>query len=136
MPISFTLEAGNSLVHSRATGIVSFEDALAHIKEKGTISAMGHPELFDARDVTLDFSMEELRSIAEEVRQAMAGIDPAPIAFVTNSGFVKGLAESYASLTVEQNPHFVVFCDLEEARTWLLKRHSHSKGPAVGLNHE
>ena len=78
-------------------------------------------ELFEARDVTLDLSFQELKSIAQEVRKAMAHVTPAPIALVTNSALVKVLAESYAALTLNQNPHFKVITDLEEARQWLLK---------------
>jgi hypothetical protein len=43
---------------------------------------------------------------------------------VTDSSFIRGLAQTYAAMTADENSEFDVFHDFEEARSWAF---SHEK---------
>lgn len=119
MPITFKVD--QKVVFTTARGILSYTKVLDHILAKREAEVVTLPELFDARDVTLDLSADELKSIASEVATALDGKAPGKIAVVTNSAFLFGLARSYGEITKDTNPDFDVFYDFEEARSWLLK---------------
>jgi hypothetical protein len=119
MPIVLERDDAAGIVYSTAKGIVNLVDVEVHLRAKFDAQVLTWPEVFDARDVTLDLSMRDLNLIAEHVRQAMADKQPAPIAVVTNSGFVQGLAKAYGLLIADQNPAFAVFPTLDEARQWI-----------------
>jgi len=119
MPITFVVESDTRHVRTTATGTVTYDDALAHLAAKQASGVVAWPEIFDARDVLLDFTTEDLVRLADKVREAFSNEKPGPIAFVTNSAFVKGLAESYAALTAEHNPHFKIFTNLGEGLAWI-----------------
>jgi hypothetical protein len=51
----------------------------------------------------------------------MSSTTPGPVAVVTNSNFIRGLARAYASLTINDNPSFEIFDDVEEARSWITR---------------
>lgn len=119
MPIVLERDDIAGIVYSTAQGIVNLVDVEVHLRAKFDAQVMTWPEVFDARDVTLDLSMRDLHQIADHVRQAMVGKEPAPVAVVTNSGFVQGLAKAYGSLTADQYPAFGVFGTLDEARQWI-----------------
>lgn len=120
MPITFTVE--QEVIFTTARGILSFADVLDHISAKKEVFTF--PEFFDARDVTLDLSADDLKAIAVEVSKTLNGRSPGKTAVVTNSAFLFGLARSYAVLTKETNPDFDVFYEYDEARSWLFNRPS------------
>lgn len=117
MPITFTIE--QEVIFTEARGILSYADVLDHISAKETKEVFTLPELFDARDVTLDLSVEDLKAIAAAVAKSLNGRSPGRTAVVMNSAFLFGLARSYADLTKVMNPDFEVFYDFDEARAWI-----------------
>lgn len=66
MPITFQIDTARCLVVTKATGIVGAHDLLQLIEEKDAADAATFALLFDARDVQLDLSTEELGRIAAE----------------------------------------------------------------------
>lgn len=119
MPITFNIE--RNVIFTTATGILSYADVLDHIEAKRHGDVIASSELFDARRITLDISVDDLKSIASEVAKALDGKAPGRIAMVLNSAFFLGLARTYAGLSKVVNPAFEVFYDFDEARTWLMK---------------
>jgi len=121
MPISFSIDPAAGTLYSVATGIVSYDDVVNHLDAKAKSKALSYAELFDAREVTLNLSISDLQRIAQRVRTMMGRQTPARVAVVTRNNFVRGLARTYAALTVQEHSAFDVFSDLEEARAWVLE---------------
>jgi hypothetical protein len=117
MRISYLIQ--EQTVSTTARGILSIIDVIEHVREKKRAGIELQPELFDARDVTLDLSASDLKTIAAEVARAIDGKQPGPVAVVTNSAFLFGLAKAYAELTRTINPNVAVFYDYEKALCWL-----------------
>ena len=118
MPVTFTIDYEAKTIVAVGTGILSCEDILNYLQEKEKSCVMGYAELFDVRGVTLDLSISDLHKIAAAARTAMGATKQGRIGVVTNSSFIRGLARTYAALTVSENPEFDVFHDFEEARVW------------------
>ena len=121
MPLTFTVEDSQKLVVTTASGILSREEILQHLQAKGRNGLLATPELFDARDVTLDLSVADLQIIADQVRSVMAGIQPGRTALVTTNNFISGIAGTYKALTAQDNSQLEVFQHVEEARKWLVQ---------------
>jgi hypothetical protein len=118
MPVSFTIDHEAKTVLATAKGILSCDEVLDYLQKKQEEKVLGYAELFDVRSVTLDLSISDLHKIAAEARAVTGDIKPGRVGVVTNSSFIRGLAQTYAALTVKENPEFDVFHDLEEARAW------------------
>jgi hypothetical protein len=118
MAVTFKIDHDAKRIVAVASGILSCEEILDYLKEKQTAQALGFAELFDVRGVTLDLSISELHKIASAVRAAMGETRQGRVAVVTNSSFIRGLAQTYAAMTSIENPEFDVFHDLEQARGW------------------
>jgi hypothetical protein len=119
MAITFHTEAAGHVIRTRAKGIVTCADILSHLKAKTDKGLLTYGEVFDARDVILDLSHDDLHQIAHAVQKATGTRKPGPIAVVTNSAFIHGLATAYAAMTTKQNPAFEVFADRAPADKWL-----------------
>ena len=121
-PIVFTIAHSVEAIFTTAVGIVELADLLAHVQAKAIAGVLSYAELFDARKIVLDLSIPELFIIASEMRKAMAGKPPARIAVVVSSGFLHGLARSYAQIAIADGQTVEVFKNYEEAHAWLLGR--------------
>ena len=119
-PIVFTIAHSAKAIFTTATGIVELADILAHIQAKAIAGVLSYAELFDARKIVLDLSIPELFVIASEMRNAIAGKPPPRIAVVVSSGFLHGLARSYAQIAISDGQTVEVFKNYEEAHAWLL----------------
>src|SRR4051812_48015970 len=113
MPVAYRIDAHSGVVLTTATGIVTFQQLAQHIAAKSEEGYAAKAELFDARDITLDLSVLELKELAERAKAVLDPQAPGQIAVVTNSGFVYGLARTYAELSRADNPHFEVFSDVQ-----------------------
>jgi hypothetical protein len=118
MAVTFTIDYEAKTIAAVAAGILSCDEVLDYLKEKQRAGVMGYAELFDVRGVTLDLSISDLHQIAAAARAAMGTARQERTAVVTNSSFIRGLAQTYAAMTANENPEFDVFHDLEEARSW------------------
>lgn len=121
MPTTFAVDHEQNAIFTTATGILSFEEIVQHLQAKEESHVLDYAELFDARDVSLDFSVAELRRIADEVRRMMGTVVPGKVAVVTNNNFIYGLARTYQAITTSHNSRLEVFKDFEAAREWLLE---------------
>ena len=120
MPIILQLDEVSGCVCSTAHGIVGVDEIDAHLRAKAAANVLSEPEIFDARDVTLDLSVHDLQHIAAMMRETMGSQKPGPIAIVTNSAFIESLARAYAAITVKQNPAFRIFKTLADAKAWAI----------------
>src|SRR5688572_13229243 len=109
MAITFTVDPSKRAIFAAATGIVSRQDVLDHLQSKVGLRVTAFHELFDARNVTLDLSSNDLVVIAKAVREALGDEAPGRNAIVTDNAFIYGLAKTYADLTGREASDFQVF---------------------------
>ena len=76
MPVTFRYDERSGIVLTTAKGIVSFEDLMSHIEAKAHMDLSGAAELFDARDLTLDLSLAQMRRLAHETEIQLGGQMP------------------------------------------------------------
>jgi hypothetical protein len=127
MKIAVTLEDGihfitddsRNIIFTTARGIVTKQDVLKYIRAKIEKGFQRYAELFDARDIVLDLSANDLPAIADAMRDSVLDQVPPKIAVVTNSAFVYGMAKKYAEISQPDNPSFEVFGSVDDARRWL-----------------
>lgn len=125
MPVKFKIDDASGAVFAEARGIVSFAELIDYITAKEEQGLMGLPELFDARDTTLDLSISDLKQLASKTAEALGAKVAGRVAVVTNSAFIYGLAQAYAVLARQVQPTFAIFKDAREARIWLLDLATH-----------
>lgn len=121
MPVTFKYDETGGIVLTTGRGIVSFEDLMRHIEAKARMKISGVAELFDARDMTLDLSLAQMRQLAEETESRLGAKPPNKTAVVTNSAFIYGLARAYADISRQNKSQFEVFSDIQDAQSWILK---------------
>lgn len=119
MPITFQLDPQHSVLLIRATGIVTFEEIIGFLREKDQAGASHLPQLFDATDVQLDLSIQDLHRIAGEARRFLHSTKMGRIAVVTNGFYFQAIATAYAAITRQENPEFRIFKNLTLAMNWL-----------------
>jgi len=122
MPISIQFDESAGCVYSTAQGIVAVGDIEAHLRAKAAAELLFKPEIFDARDVTLDLSVRDLQHIAEVLREVMDASKAGPTAVVTNSAYIECLARAYAEMTAKENPDFRVFNSIVTAKEWVAQQ--------------
>src|SRR5437879_264512 len=125
MPVKFKIDDASGSVFAEARGIVSFAELVDYITAKEEQGLMGLPELFDARDTTLDLSVSDLETLSSETAEALGTKVAGRVSVVTNSAFIYGLAQAYAVLARQVQPTFAIFKDAQEARIWLLGSGAH-----------
>lgn len=100
-------------------GVVTSDDLLAHIRARSEAGILGHPQLVDAREVQLELTTGDIRSIASLVGKLRSGSGMSRTAFVAQQDFAYGMARMYAALGVRDDPGFAVFRTMAEAEAWL-----------------
>ena len=100
-------------------GTISGRDFLNHVLAKAEAGVLSYAELFDARDIVLDFSGLELPRLAGEVRRIMGRQRPFKVAVVTNDRLISSLIRKYAETVGEDGRHFRIFRDVANARVWI-----------------
>src|SRR3954465_13544997 len=120
MPISYTIDPHARLVHTRVTGNLSLEDALAHIYNLKT-DPLFRPEFSELIDLSgftgTDMNVEAMKAFARGLQGEVfshhakrAVIAPADSAFA--------LSSQYRTMRSDTE-HFQVFHSMEEAAHWL-----------------
>jgi hypothetical protein len=121
MPLSFRFSPATKIIRTRATGIVNFDDIVHHLQAKEQQQVLSYAEIFDTRGAQFDLSICDISQVVDEVRRVMSSTTPGPLAVVTTSNFIRGLARAYASLTIHDHPAFEIFDNVEEAQSWIAR---------------
>lgn len=129
MPISFRLQEPSGIVYSTASGIVSCDEVMLHLDAMLAADVLARPEIFDARNVTLDLSVHDLQAIGDKIQSVMRGTPQAALALVTNNHFVRSLGETYGQLTRDHGRPFGIFPSIAAAEEWM-QNPVQSSGPA------
>lgn len=118
MAINFHIDKVNRRIYSKATGLVTFEDLLNHIKSEVEPEIASFSEIFDCTDATTDLTVEQVRALAEERRHIAQTRSAAPAAVVATNDLFFGMLRMFDMLTETIRP-MRVFRDVRSAEQWL-----------------
>lgn len=119
MPIDYTIDHEQRLVHATAHGVVVLRDILDYFDAVAIHDAAAYQKLFDAREMAPQLSDDDFMVVAARV-SAYAAFDPrgAVAAVATNFEAVSAL-QRYANFFGGEDRPVRLFDRIETARAWL-----------------
>ena len=119
MPIRLTIDRDRARVRTRAEGVVTFDEIVAHLDRKAELHGTGYAELFDARQARIDITPGQIRALVGRVDATRRGEPLGPTAFVVTNDASFGMARVYEILAEDRGMAVGVFRTLDEAERWL-----------------
>lgn len=125
MPIEYEVEAERGLVQSRASGVLSSEQMLAHVRALASDAAVPRPlyEIWDGTEVErLDAWGTNVRGFLNAAVTAKQKFGSARLAIIAPSQLVYGLGRMAQSLADFTPYRIGVFRRREDAVAWMDQR--------------
>jgi hypothetical protein len=118
MPISYLIDDEKKRLYSRATGLVTYDDLVEHMRAEFGRPAAAYPEIFDCTGATTDLTAADIRLLVKS-RETIADVQEAgPVAIVAPTDLFFGLFRIFDMMTEAIRP-ISVFRSLAEAEEWL-----------------
>lgn len=118
MPISYNIDHEKRRIYSRATGVITYDDLLAHMRADVGDDVSSYSELLDCTAATSSLTANEIRKLADERKAIALRHPPGPVALVATSDVFFGMLRIFDMLTDEVRP-IRVFRTLSQAEIWL-----------------
>jgi hypothetical protein len=122
MAITYAIDSGLGVVFTKATGVLTDDELVAHKQDllRDPAFKPGMVELSDVRGVErLEVTPEGIRRFVAQDKASADQLRGFKLAIVASKDVVYGMARMY-ELRTDGDPLLVnVFRDMEEARTWL-----------------
>jgi hypothetical protein len=122
MPITARVEQTSNRLHSRASGILTYEDVRYHLQETRGLVAPGYPDLFDARGVETDMTVAQIQSLASISGEMFKRGALGATAIVVTGHVLFGMTRMYERLNADYLSPVHVFLELPPAEAWLAKQ--------------
>jgi len=119
MPISYSLDPRSGWMLTRADGLVTFHEVIAHLDVEQRNRDLHRAELVDARGATTDLTANEVRRLVQRAAEMLRGVDIGPTAIVTTNDVVFGMARMYGMLAESVGVNAEAFRDMQSATSWL-----------------
>jgi hypothetical protein len=116
-------------VLTRAEGLLTFADLVAHVDAERRDRSPSYQELFDATGATTDLTAEQVQAMVLRAYQMFQKEPIGETAIVATEPVVFGLARMYAIQCEQLGPPVEVFRTVAEAEQWLDSRAS-ATGPS------
>jgi hypothetical protein len=118
MPVSYTIDHERKRIYARATGVVTFDELLAHMRAEAGTPAASYPEIFDCTDSTTNIDSADVRVLVGHRKRIAEVQEPAAAAIVATNDLFFGMFRVFDTLTDEVRP-IRVFRSVDEAGKWL-----------------
>jgi hypothetical protein len=122
MPIITDVDHERSQVRAVAVGLVTYDDVRAHLSLERHFRGLPYPEFIDARGTTISLTPDEVRRIAELLRELRRDSTLGPTAVLVSDDVAFGLIRMLEAL-VEDVCEVKPFRDEQDARAWLAARY-------------
>ncbi|MBC8198621.1 MAG: STAS/SEC14 domain-containing protein [Desulfobacteraceae bacterium] len=120
MPISIHYDPGQNVLHSKATGVISFKDIMAYYSKIERLDLKpGYSVLADYTEGSTDLKYNDIARMVEKRRSISLKSGMLKIAVVAKSDVVFGMARMYQAIIGEEHFEVNVFRDRGEALRWL-----------------
>ena len=118
MPLRYTIDHDQRLVHVQTEGVVRLAEILDYLDAVAVKEAMPYAKLFDTSGGNLILSDDDMMTLGARV-SAYAAMEPrGPVALVVASEETNVLARRFTNLGGAKRPA-KIFRSAAEARTWL-----------------
>jgi hypothetical protein len=118
MPISYFINEEKKWLYSRATGLVTFDDFVAHMRAEFGRPSASYPEIFDCTGATTDLTAADIRLLVKS-REHIANVQEAgPVAIVAPTDLFFGLFRIFDLMTEAIRP-IRIFRNSTDAEAWL-----------------
>jgi len=118
MAINFHIDKRNRRIFSKAVGLITFEDLLAHMKADIEPEATDYSEIFDCTGATTNLTVDLVRRLSDERRRIAQSQSAGPVAVVASNDLFFGMFRMFDMLTETIRP-IRVFRDVKAAEEWL-----------------
>jgi hypothetical protein len=118
MPISYTIDHEKKRIYTRATGVVTFDELLAHMRAESGQPAASYSEIFDCTDATTNINSADVRVLVDHRKRIAEVQEPGPVAIVATNDLFFGMFRVFDMLTDEVRP-IRVFRSVDQAGEWL-----------------
>jgi hypothetical protein len=120
LPISFRIDPDRRRIYTRAQGVVTSADLLAHMNADVTDEVASYSEIFDCTGAATNITPEELRKLADERAKIGRQRPPGALAVVATNNNFFGMFRIYETRT-EHVRSIRVFREIGKAEEWLDK---------------
>jgi hypothetical protein len=118
MGLTLTVDHARRRVFTRATGDVTLEQVLAHIKEEQDAAGLAYPEVIDARGFRPELTSADVRIIVATLHQMSKQATLGPTAVIVDSDVAFGVMRMLQIL-IEDVAAVRPFRQESEATEWL-----------------
>jgi hypothetical protein len=129
MGITYVVDHTRRRVLTRAEGMLTLVDIVAHADAQIRQRFPSYQELFDATGATTDLTAEQIQAMVLRCHQVFQKEPIGEIAVIATEPVVFGLARMYAILCEQVGVQVEVFRTVAEAEQWLDSR-AGAMGPA------
>jgi hypothetical protein len=130
MPITHVIDRFRQRMWTRADGVVTLADIMAHLDAEARDRGLDLPELIDARDASTNLTPHDVRLLVHRVRDMVRAQPFGPTAVVTTDDVAFGMARMFSILIEPARVVFEVFRDVARADAWLAQ----ASGPLNGTS--
>src|ERR1044071_4281698 len=99
MAINFHIDKVNRRIYSKAVGLITFDDLLAHMKADIEREAVNYSEVFDCTNATTNLTVEQVRKLSEERSQIAQSQPAGPVAVVATNDLFFGMFRMFDMLS-------------------------------------
>ena len=122
MPISYVIDESKKRLYSLATGLVTYDVLVAHMRSEFGRAAASYPEVFDCTGATTDLTAADIRLLVHN-RERIADVQEAgPVAIVAPTDLFFGLFRIFDMMTESLRP-IRIFRNSADADEWLDSLH-------------
>jgi len=120
MPITYSFDAADHLIHTVVTGDVRLRAIVEHVDAISAEPWFPAPALVDTRHASAGIQSAEVRSVVEMLRTLGPRLNGVPIAVIVSSDVAFGLTRMI-ELMLDDVITIAPFRDIASARAWLTK---------------
>jgi hypothetical protein len=129
MPITARVEQTSKRLHSRASGILTYEDVRHHLQETRGLEVPGYPDLFDARGAETDMTVAQIQSLVSISGEMFKRGALGATAIVVTGHVLFGMTRMYERVNADFISPVHVFLELPPAEAWLANNEFRPRQP-------
>lgn len=121
MPISVEYDDDKKIIHTKADGVIKFNDINSYFLSIGELNLkQNYRVLADYSNATLELSSNDINQMATRREQVDSNsISRVKIAVYCSQDLVFGIGRMYEALTDDEKYEIMIFRSYEEACNWL-----------------
>jgi len=124
MPVTYKIDAANSLIRTKCSGLVPVEEVLGHFQtlEKDPECPRVADVLLDLREMLTNPKSHEIRDVALEIKRVRPRVEFRMLAIVASGDALFGMMRMFEVFVEDYFRETQAFRSMAEAEAWLLSK--------------